>query len=79
MIKTSIELLAKSIGFDIGNSDNIVQADLLNGLSSGLSKIQKESDYEMQNCYITEKLTKESFKMIKSLNEFIILSEKEES
>ena len=36
MILTSIEKLANSIGFDIGNSNNVVQSDLLNGLAQGL-------------------------------------------
>lgn len=77
MIKTSIEKLAKEIGFDIGNSDDIVQSDLINGLSSGLSKINDDNKYDMQVCYITEKLTKESFKLIRALNEFVNIKEQE--
>lgn len=73
MIKTSIEKIAKDIGFDIGNSDDVVQADLLNGLASGLSKTDNSSNYDMQICYIAEKLTKESFRMISKLNDFIEL------
>ena len=36
MIKTSIEKIAKDIGFDIGLSDDMVQSDLLNGFCEGL-------------------------------------------
>ncbi len=77
MIKSSIEKLAKDIGFDIGNSDDIVQSDLLNGLASGLSKIQSGHDYDMQMCYIAEKLTKESSRMINKLHNFVELKEEE--
>ncbi len=73
MIKTSIEKIAKDIGFDIGNSDDVVQADLLNGLASGLSKTDNSANYDMQICYIAEKLTKESFRMISKLNDFVEL------
>ena len=77
MIKSSIEKIARDIGFDIGNSDDQVQSDLINGLASGLSKIQNSSDYSMQICYIIEKLTKESFEMIKALYGFVELKEQE--
>ena len=50
MIKSSIEKVAHDIGFDIGNSDDHVQSDLINGLASGFSKIQKDHDYDMQLC-----------------------------
>jgi hypothetical protein len=77
MIKSSIEKLAYDIGFDIGNSDDVTQAKLLNGLSSGLSKIS-DTGYEKQICYIAEHLTKESFKIIESLNEFVQLKIEEQ-
>ncbi len=77
MVKSSIEKVAHDIGYDIGHSDDHVQADLINGLASGFSKIQKDHDYEMQLCYVTDKLTKESFKMIETLNDFVKLKKEE--
>ena len=67
MIKSSIEKIAKDIGFDIGNSDDGVQGDLLNGFASGLSKIQQDHDREMQYCYIVEKLNYTALEMIQGL------------
>lgn len=37
MIKSSIERLAESIGYDIGQSDDTVQSDLLNGFGNALA------------------------------------------
>jgi hypothetical protein len=72
MIKTSIEKLSASIGFDIGCSDDVVQGDLLNGLCSGLLRsITNKRDLDMQLCYISQKLTPESSELIKRLTEFI--------
>ena len=77
MVKSSIEKIAKDIGFDIGNSDDCVQSDLLNGLASGLSKIDSSHNYEMQACYIVEKLSTEALRMIEVLNGFVELKIKE--
>mgnify|MGYP003409612255 CR=1 FL=1 len=35
MIKSSIELIAENIGFDIAHSDDHTQANLFNGLGKG--------------------------------------------
>ena len=75
MIKTSIEQLAEPIGFDIANSDDIVQSNLLNGLARGFKTYRKE-DYNMQLCYLSEKLNKDSQKLITDLYEFIQLKNK---
>ncbi len=72
MIKTSIENLAEPIGFDIANSDDNVQGNLLNGLGRGF-KTYREQDYNMQLCYLVEKLTPESMKFISDLSEYIKL------
>lgn len=76
MIKSSIEKLAESIGFDIGNSDDVVQADLLNGLSKGMVHSMNDRAFDMQMCYIVDKLNANSKKVIKTLNDFIELDEK---
>lgn len=56
MHKTAVDKLAKAIGFDIGNSDDIAQSDLLNGLCDGL-KLMGSRDRNMQICYLSDKLT----------------------
>jgi hypothetical protein len=37
MIKSSIEKISESIGFDIGMSDDVTQANLINGFCRALS------------------------------------------
>lgn len=70
MIKSSIEKVAKDIGFDIAMSDDKVQQDLLNGLGEGFGKLI-EHDFNNQLCYISRGLSKEAIKFIKTLNEYI--------
>lgn len=72
MIKSSIEQMAEPIGFDIANSDDIVQSNLLNGLGRGFKLFRKE-DFNMQLAYITNKLTPEVDNFILELAEFIKL------
>ena len=74
MIKSSIEKLANPIGYDIGNSDNVVQADLLNGLAKGLRTIAPDSDYDKQLCYVADELSDSAVKMIETLYEFCQLN-----
>lgn len=73
MIKSSVEKLAKEIGFDIANSDDVVQGELLNGFFEGLSNSMQPHQLETQLCYITDKLTEKSCKAILALCEFIKL------
>lgn len=72
MIKSSIEQLAEPIGFDIANSDDNVQSNLLNGLGKGF-KTYREEQYQMQLAYIVDKLKPETDKFILELSEFIKL------
>ena len=74
MIKSSIELLAEPIGFDIANSDDNVQSQLLNGLGRGFKTYQTNA-LQMQLCYLVEKLTPETKKFIIELTEFIKLKD----
>jgi len=76
MIKNSIEKLAAEIGFDIGNSDDITQANLINGLCKGLANSMNERKLDMQLCYVADKLDEKSRKILKGLVEFIELKEK---
>ena len=71
MIKTSIEKMAKDIGFDIGMSDDVVQADLLNGLCEALSKLN-ERDLGMQLSYISHNLTPKSKEILIKLKGFLV-------
>ena len=70
MIKTSIEKIAKDIGFDIGMSDDKVQQDLLNGLGESFGKYS-EQNFHNQLCYVSRGLTKEAEKFILNLAEYI--------
>jgi hypothetical protein len=72
MIQTSVEKLAEPIGFDIGNSTDVVQADLLNGFCSALSSLNS-NDKSMQLCYIARHLSTKSKNTLKELVEFIKL------
>ena len=76
MIKSSVEKIAYDIGFDIAHSDDRVQADLINGLCSGMTKMH-DRDMSMQICYMVEHFTKESIKVIKEIAGFAELKEKE--
>jgi hypothetical protein len=76
MIKSSIEKLADTIGFEIGTSDDVTQALLINGLCNGLNdSILQESDLDMQLCYISKKLDEKSKRILLQLAEFIKLKD----
>jgi hypothetical protein len=70
MIKSSIEQLAEPIGFDIANSDDNVQANLINGLGRGF-KLYNDQNFNMQLCYLSNKLNKDAEKFILELAEYI--------
>lgn len=76
MIKTSIEKLSETIGFEIGASDDVTQSNLLNGFCKGLANSMGEYKLEMQLCFIADKLDSKSQKVLKELVEFIKLKEK---
>ena len=71
-VKTSVEKLAEDIGFDISNSDDITQSNLLNGLGKGF-KYLSDQQFQMQLCYIVEKLNPDTDKFIVELAKFIEL------
>ena len=77
MIKTSIEKLAEEIGFDIGNSDDITQAKLLNGFCKGLANSMNEIDLQRQICYMADKLDLKTSKILKEIVQFLELKEKD--
>ena len=75
MIKTSIEQLAEPIGFDISNSDDIVQANLFNGLGRGF-KLYSDQNFHMQLSYLSNRLNNDAEKLILELAEYIKLKNK---
>ena len=77
MIKSSIEKIAEDIGFDIGMSDDVTQANLINGLAKGLRNSMGDAALDTQLCYIADKLSSKSIEVIKALAGFIELKEKE--
>ena len=76
MIKSSIEKISNDIGFDIGNSDDVTQANLLNGFCRALANSMNDHQLGMQLSCISDKLDAKSHKVIKELAEFIKLKEK---
>lgn len=75
MIKSTVEKMAKPIGFEIGTSDDHLQADLLNGFCKGLhNSIQMKSDLDMQLCYIADRLDKTTEDILIGLVGFINLN-----
>lgn len=72
MIKNSVEQIAEPIGFDIANSDNITQSNLLNGIGRGF-KLYPKDKLEIQLVYISQKTTKDADNFISSLAEIIKL------
>lgn len=70
MIKTSIEQMSEAIGFDIANSDDSVQADLINGLGRGF-KLYNDQNFNMQLCYVCGKINKDGEKFILQLAEYL--------
>jgi len=77
MIKSSIEKLSETIGFEIGTSDDVTQANLINGLCKGLANSMDDHKLTTQLCFIADKLDSKSSKVLKSLVAFIELKEKE--
>jgi hypothetical protein len=78
MILSSIEKLSGSIGYDIGQSNNEVQANLLNGFCKALHNSIRDINRDTQLCYIVDDLNNTSHEIIKAIAEFIVLKEKEE-
>jgi hypothetical protein len=76
MIKSSIEKLSETIGFEVGMSDDLTQANLLNGFCKALANSMDENKRGNQLCYIADKLDSKSHKVLKELVEFIKLKEK---
>jgi len=70
MIKTSIEQLAEPIGFDIANSDDNVQADLINGLGRGFN-LYSDQNFHTQLSYVVCKINKDGEKFILELAEYL--------
>lgn len=76
MIKSSIENLSKEIGYDIGMSDDVTQANLLNGFCEALANSMDDNKLQMQVCYLVDKLSDKSIKVLEEIHEFIILKQK---
>lgn len=77
MIKTSIQKLAEDIGFDIANSDDETQANLLNGFCKGLANSMDGNALNTQLCYVADKLNAKTKRVLEELCEFIKLKDNE--
>lgn len=72
MIKTSIEKLSREIGFDIGNSDDVSQANLLNVFFEALDdSLPDKRDLDTRLCYIVDKSSDKSFNVMLNLIKYI--------
>jgi len=67
-VKTAIDLMAEQIGFDIAQSDDRVQADLLNGLGRGFNTMSLNSR-NMQIAYLIQHLTPQARELVKQIND----------
>jgi len=77
MILSSIEKMAKDIGFDIGASNDQIQADLLNGFCAAIHQTMQHQDRGTQICYIVNKLDPRTCTILKEFYEFIKIKEED--
>jgi len=64
---TAVQRMADAIGFDVGQANSKVQAELLNGLARAMNRGQERINVERQNCYIVEDLTPQAREYITAL------------
>lgn len=69
-ITTANERYARDIGFDYGNSNSDVQAELFNGFAAGINSTAGGS-LEMQISYIVDRMDAKSRKLFKTIGEFV--------
>lgn len=69
-ITTANERYARDIGFDYGNSNSDVQAELLNGFAAGMNSTVG-GNIDMQINYIVDRMDAKSRKLIKTIAEFV--------
>lgn len=71
-IFTALERMADAVGFDYGNHNSKVQADLLNGFTRGLTAVPYSDNGgpDTQMCYIAEDMTPDARKAIIRLAQF---------
>ena len=68
-IVTANERYARDIGFDYGNSNSDVQAELLSGFAAGMYSTVGGS-LDMQIAYIVDRMDEKSKKLIRKIAEF---------
>ena len=72
MVKSTIENMAKPIGFEIGASDDNIQSELLNGFCKGLNNsIPDRGNLSTQIFHIVDKLDDNAIKILSEIHEFI--------
>lgn len=69
--------MAEDIGYDIGTSDDVTQSNLLNGFCKGIFDSMNDQKLETQLCYVSDKLSDKTCKVLKHLVEFIELKSRE--
>lgn len=76
MIKSTVEQMADPIGFEIGMSDDVIQASLINGFSRAFKNSMQEHQMNNQICAVVQRLDETSMKVILEMAEFIKLRNK---
>ena len=71
-VRSATAQMAKPIGYEIGHTDDVIQADLLNGFFEGLADSMpfESSAFDTQVCCISKKLSEKSKRAIARLHEF---------
>lgn len=68
-IVTANERYARDIGFDYGNSNSDVQAELMNGFAAGLNSTIGGS-LDMQIAYMVDRMDSKTKQLIRKIAEF---------
>lgn len=73
-IITANERYARDIGFDYGNSNSDVQAELFNGFAAGINSTVR-GNTEMQIAYVVDRMDAKARKLAKTIAEFVEAAE----
>ena len=65
---TALEKVAYDVGFDLGNSGDVAQADLLNGFCDALRNMRNH-EWTMQMAYIYKGLSENTKAMLRKMHD----------
>jgi hypothetical protein len=76
-VLSTVEKCADGIGFEIGNSDDHKQAELLNGFARGFCNSMSGFEQSTQLCSLVDLLTPKAMYFIEELHGFVEYRKKE--